>query len=279
MLVLNLVQVKAQLKQIGRGIFNPYQRRAIRQFQSYLSLLPYYNKQHHVKFLIFAQGRTGSTLLVDLLNTHSGIFCDGEIFNRQDVGKVFFPFLWVFNRSRRSFLEQKTCYGFKVKIYQLSKDQNFNEYEVLLKKLYGKGWKFIYLERENVIRHALSNLLAEEYMKKGFQSTEKAKGTKVKVDYNRLEQMANARLNYKKEENKIKQAIPGLEISYEKDLKDNTKHQNTCNRIMAFLGLEATTVKTKEIRKASDDLSENILNYEEVINYFKGTVLEKYFYS
>lgn len=43
--------------------------------------LPYFNKS----FLILSSGRSGSTLLVQLLNNHRSIHCHGELLNREDL--------------------------------------------------------------------------------------------------------------------------------------------------------------------------------------------------
>ncbi len=39
------------------------------------------------KFVIYGQSRSGSTLLVELINTHPDVQCDGELFN-EDAARI-----------------------------------------------------------------------------------------------------------------------------------------------------------------------------------------------
>jgi hypothetical protein len=59
------------------------------------------------KFSIFAQGRTGSALLTDTLDTHSRIRCEGELLRQPRL----FPVLFIENKARASGAEY---FGFHV---------------------------------------------------------------------------------------------------------------------------------------------------------------------
>src|SRR4051812_11468170 len=83
------------------------------QARAYLGLLRRRPQRDQRRFVVFAQGRTGSTLLVDLLRSSPGVHCDEEILDRP----VRLPHLWI--ASRRA-ARPGTGYGFKVKIYQLT---------------------------------------------------------------------------------------------------------------------------------------------------------------
>ena len=81
-----------------------------------------------------AVGRSGSTLLVSLLDSHSQIFCDNEIYHR----KVFAPWKYLRLRSR---MGGKPVYGFKLLTYHLGltlgmEKSQFNDY---LRELHEKG--------------------------------------------------------------------------------------------------------------------------------------------
>jgi len=79
-----------------------------------------------IKFVIFAQGRTGSTLLVELLNQIEEIHCEEEIYNKDFFvfkQKIPFPYIYLLGKSR---LSKSKVFGFKVKIYQLYDHQNLN---------------------------------------------------------------------------------------------------------------------------------------------------------
>ena len=114
------------------------------------------------KFLIFSQGRTGSTLLMDLLSSHPEIHCDGELL----YYRVPFPAQFV---KLKSALTLKKHFGFKVKIYQLVEIQNIKDPREFIMEFYNRGWKIISLKRENLLRHVISFWFAEENKKYHFK--------------------------------------------------------------------------------------------------------------
>ncbi|MBK8551389.1 MAG: hypothetical protein IPL53_10160 [Ignavibacteria bacterium] len=113
------------------------------------------------KFVMYTRGRTGSTVLTDLINCHPDIYCDVEIFNfLYSNNKVKYPLLYINSCSKRAALYRKKVYGFKVKIGQLMNEHKYADYDKLLTKLHQEGWKYIYLKRVNFLRHQLSNIVA-----------------------------------------------------------------------------------------------------------------------
>lgn len=111
------------------------------------------------KFVMYTRGRTGSTLLTELLNCHHEIFCDVEIFNFLYSGSIVkFPGMYINSCSKRASAKGKKVYGFKVKISQLRYEHKYDNYDEILLNLYKKDWKFIHLKRVNFLRHQLSNL-------------------------------------------------------------------------------------------------------------------------
>jgi len=57
-------------------------------------------------------------------------------------------------------LNNKSVYGFHVKIYQLTDDHLMLDPARFLKQLCSSGWIILYLKRNNVLRQAVSNELA-----------------------------------------------------------------------------------------------------------------------
>jgi len=113
------------------------------------------------RFLIYAQPRTGSTWLVDLLNSHPEIECDSELFN--DDYQEMARRLWS-RRLLRKYpipymqVRAKTCpypaYGFKLLHYQTRRSID------LLAKLHQRGWHIISLRRNQLWNQAVSDVLA-----------------------------------------------------------------------------------------------------------------------
>ncbi|WP_353930089.1 hypothetical protein WJM97_17570 [Okeanomitos corallinicola TIOX110] len=229
------------------------------EFNIYLdSLLNSYKADD--KFVIFSQGRTGSTLLCDLLNSHPKLHCDREIL----YDHVFFPNSYINGKSKNS---SKSIYGFKVKIYQLTQVQKIKDPKYFLENLHKNNWKIIYLKRDNLFRHALSNLVAlnknQYHLKVSQELKEKSK---INVDCELLIEIMSKREKFLKEEADVLRNIPHITITYEDDLLRQKQHQNTLNNIFDFLDIDSHLIGTTLLKIVPDNLESIIENYEEVIS-------------
>jgi hypothetical protein len=247
-------------------------RKIIKNNFKYLNLfytdIPY----PETKFVIYTRGRTGSTVLTDLLNCHPDIFCDVEIFNfLYSRDRVFFPGSYINSCSKKAALHKKSVYGFKVKIAQLRIEHKYKNYHRILEDLHKDGWKFIHLIRKNYLRHKISNLLSFESNIYHIRENDETNKIKIKADCDIL--MASIKYGEeieKTEEENLKD-IPSLKLIYERDLLDNSRHQETADRIFSYLGLKTHKVKSQYKRVSPPDLRDTIINYDEVYNYFKNT--------
>ena len=95
-----------------------------------------------VRSVLLSQGRSGSSLLRDLLQSHPDIHFDNEIFARRVAGRLVSPSLYIDSRSR---LFGLPAYGCKVKVYQLTDHRGVSDPEDFLKDLEERGWHFIHL--------------------------------------------------------------------------------------------------------------------------------------
>ncbi|MEO8209040.1 MAG: hypothetical protein ABI840_00650 [bacterium] len=224
------------------------------------------------KFVIYTRGRTGSTVLTELLNCHPDIFCDVEIFNFLYSNSIIrFPHLYINSCSKTATLNRKPVYGFKVKIAQLRHEHEYKDYEKILQRLSNEGWKFLHLKRKNFLRHKLSNLVMAETNISHIQKNDNFKPKKILLDCSVLMEGILSGEEVEKTEEKNLQGIPNIKIYYENDLLDNTKHQETADRIFDYLNLKTHKVKTNLKRISSENLEEMISNYDEVYNFFKDT--------
>jgi len=229
------------------------------------------------KFLIYTRGRTGSTVLTDLLNCHPDIFCDVEIFNFLYSGsKVKFPEMYIRSCSKRASRHGKSVYGFKVKIAQLRYEHEYENYDEILSNLFKDGYKFIYLKRDNYFRHKLSNIISAETKIFHLKNGDKNSVAKVKVDCEQLiEGIEYGEIVNETEAENLRN-IDHITITYEDDIIENSSHQETADKIFRYLGLKTVKVKTDLKRIVPEDLKEVILNYDEVYNFFKDTKYIKY---
>ena len=244
---------------------------------NYLNLLKYKIPFPENKFVIYTRGRTGSTVLSDLLNCHPEIFCDVEIFNfLYSKNIVSYPGLYIRSCSKRAAINKKSTYGFKVKIAQLRYEHKYSSYEKILSDLNSDGWKFVYLKRDNFLRHKLSNIMSAQSQIFHIMNSDSIKTPKIRIDCNSLLEGIKFAEEVERTEKENLRNIPHLVLTYESDIIDNSKHQETADKVFSYLNLKSSTVSTNYKRIIPDNLEDTILNYDEVINFFKDTEYSKY---
>lgn len=239
------------------GLFNEYCSYALSS-----SNIKKYEK--HNKFLIYGQGRTGSTLLVNSLNSHPDIFCEREIF--MDKNLPFDHQVANYKRMMRgkSFIFRPKVYGFKVKIYQLTIQEKIQDPTEFLSYAHSTGWKVLFLYRENLFEHVLSNLVAENLRQYHFSVSEdkrKYKQLKLFIDTTELIDRMQFREGCRQDEERSLADIPHFRVQYE-ELAHST--QSVCSNIFEYLGvcdhLSSTVIQKTNTKKYSELIS----NFNEV---------------
>jgi LPS sulfotransferase NodH len=229
-------------------------------------------------FILFAQGRTGSTLLGSLLNSHPEIVFEDEILNIDAHRRPFlFPYLYALGRKKMS---GASCYGYHVKIYQLSKDHRIDP-KRYMHKARADGWKIIYLKRQNLLRHALSSIRAEStrtyfhYVQK--KADPRNKGA-MHVQPDDLIRRMEERETYLAQENDVLSGLKTYNVTYELDLITPERQQATCQGVFTYLGLDAGDVKVSTYleRINQGSLPDLISNYEEIVSYLYGTRFSRF---
>ena len=218
------------------------------------------------RFTIFGQGRTGSTLLVELLHSNPNICSDGEILNHW----INFPH----NTVKRQLLScNRPVYGFKLLSYHLDVVLCYEHPERMLDWLASEGFKMVYLKRENILLHALSQINARE---RGFHQREGHKGAtgkkpgievKKKDLFWWIERM-ESRDEYEK---RVLVGRDYLPLIYERDLERSEQWFKTIDSICEFLEID-TFAPSSSLRKVTpSSLNELVLNYDELRQWLKGT--------
>ena len=208
------------------------------------------------RFLVFAQGRTGSTLLGNLLSCHPDVHFADEVLH----DTVRFPELWVEGGRRR---HPRAVYGVHVKIYQAREQHGIADVGAWLHRMHDDGWKVVFLHRENVLRHVLSNAIARA--RGSFhERTSDVTVPQVSVQVPVLLQFMEQRLGLAVDERRALTGVPHETVSYEKDLLESSSWQGTADRVFAHLGLQPVPVTTDLRRTSSDDLTRSLVNLDEV---------------
>jgi hypothetical protein len=218
------------------------------------------------KFVLFAQGRTGSTLFGELLASHPDVFFADEILR----AKVAAPSLWVAGQRRR---HGRRVYGFHVKIYQLSDVQGLHDAGRWLGQMHDRGWKILTLRRRNLLRHVLSNMTIE-----ATGTVHDRSGTaghrQLHVDPQHVLHWIGIREQVGRDEQQALGDVPHEAFVYEDDLADSATWQSTADRAFAWLGLSAVPVSANLKRRNPTDLSRLISNYDELAAALRGTPYE-----
>lgn len=232
---------------------------------TYFKALVSPKKDPGTKFIIFGTGRSGSTLLVTLMDSNSHIFCDNEIYHRP----VMFPKRY---RTTRARLANTDVYGFKLLMYHISlklgvKNEDFGPY---LQGLTDEGYKIIHLRRHNIVRQAFSNLYARHRGQFHSNSTVgKKTDNKMVVDLKELEKWIRNIDSQAQWEEQLLNGIPHLALGYEKDLEDRTAHAATLGRVSEFLGTKVEPPAT-ELRKVTPKSLESFIeNHVEVLEFLR----------
>ncbi len=226
-----------------------------------------------IKFVIYGQGRSGSSVLLDLIGSHPDVYCESEIFNEKVAARLLKP--WDYLHARAD-LSPKPAYGCKMKIYQMTDDQGIEDPHRFMLDLHSGGWKVIYLVREDLFRKALSLVVAET---RGQFLDRKSGGTgvdSIAIDPTRLEAAMRERRNADEAELAALEGIPHVRVTYEEDLLNSANHQAVSDRVLEYLGLETAPVETRYVRTSRAQVSDYLSNYGEVHEYLSGTEFASY---
>ncbi len=226
-----------------------------------------------IRFVIYGQGRSGSSVLLDLIGSHPDVYCESEIFNEKVAARLLKP--WDYLHARAD-LSPKPAYGCKMKIYQMTDDQGIESPHQFMLDLHVGGWKVIHLVREDLFRKALSLVVAET---RGQFLDRKSGGTgvdSIAIDPARLEAAMRERRNADEAELAALEGIPHVRVTYEEDLLDAANHQAVSDRVLEYLGLESAPVETRYVKTSRGHVSDYVTNYSDVHEYLTGTEFASY---
>lgn len=234
-------------------------------------LLP---KKKVQKIVIFAQGRTGSSLLENLIANSSDISRNGEILAKLHSPfqrKIISPIKFVEGLSRY----RNRDIIFHVKIYHLLDEQNQNPFR-FFQKLSEYGWKVIYLRRDNKLNHAISNIVAER--RNSFHNfNNDVKLNRFNIDIDELDRWIKYRQKYEAIEKDVMKEIDNyLELSYEDDLEDSENHEETIRKVFNYISLPYSFRQSNYKKVVNKSIKDIALNYDEIADYLKKNQLEKF---
>ena len=222
------------------------------------------------RFVVQSLGRSGSTLLTDLLAAHPQIECDGEILSHRLL--LTTPARLVRDRAR---LFPSKCYGFKMRPRHYQ-EQGIADPAAFLTALHADGWHIVHLERRNLLRIALSWVAHEQtkVVHRTVRDRSAVQRHHLPVDM-LLRQLARVARDVDVEQRALA-GVPHHRMVYEDQLLTTDIRQASVDQLFATFGLPPAPVSTKLVRLTSDRLEEFVLNHDEVRGALRGTEWERF---
>lgn len=215
------------------------------------------------KFVIYGQSRSGSTLLVDLINAHPDVHCDGEVLNA-DAGylksrivlKAIRVYPLPYLQYRRWRFAEKD-YGVKLFSYHPRFGSS------VLSRLQQTGWKFLHVRRRDVVRQALSSIIAGKTGHYHRRKDSEEPSYTVSITTEELDKELAKRDRWASEELEMIRGIDHLDLHYEDDLARAQLWPSAMARVSTYLEITAFDVTTPSLRPTDDrTLGEVIENYD-----------------
>lgn len=233
-----------------------YYRRRREAYAYLLAAIP--QRANCERTLIFGEGRSGSTLLENLLSSTGHFAPQGEVFGEKGR-KILYPERYLRGQSSRWPDKNFLCH---VKIHHLLSRRRPVEPQPFLQGLCDGGWRIIFLQRTDRVRQALSYLVAE--VRGAYHKRDDLPETiAVHVTRERLEALLERAAIGAREEQEALADIDYHEVVYERDLEDASKHQQTIDDVLDFLALPRRPASTSLRKVIAQPLSEVVLNYDE----------------
>lgn len=227
------------------------------------------SKEPQRRFVLFGRGRSGSTLLVRMLDQHSDIECLGEILRC----RVMRPQAYVDHCLGAL---SAPVAGFKLLSYQLREILELPAQpsgNAFLKHLQAQGYRIVYTRRSNLFRHALSNLYAQKRRTyhQDAHSASTAASTQVVISPREMVEWMSGSERLDAYEQAALHGVEHLELIYERDLETPGQQDRTLSRVMAYLGVDAQRTIATLARTTPRDISQFIDNHEELLRELRKT--------
>jgi LPS sulfotransferase NodH len=213
---------------------------------------------HDRNLIVLSAGRSGSSLLVNYLNSNRQIHCHGEVLNsgHEIYGTTEGKTREELIRHVASFFQKRdaTYLGAKFLTHQ------FDELDITVSDVLEvlRRPKVIALYRRSLLETYVSLLIAQET--DTWYSTDVINNVSVILDLAQFHEFAEGqRRRWEDSMREVSRLCSFMCVSYE-DLVSN--RSEATQRIFSFLDLPATAVHSKSVRQNPGDLRSKIANYD-----------------
>lgn len=212
------------------------------------------------RFVIFGQGRSGSTLLESLLDSHPEVTCEDELLRF----RFLMPFARI-ERHARAVPAGHKAFGFHLKPWHVTRIYG-QELPPFISALDEKGYKFIHHQRANWFLQSLSQVKFVSHKVAHAREESQVPQGALSVDPEMLVFLLREKEALAKEEAAVIQQLsqPAIRVVYEHDLQTPEQQQRAASRLFQWLGLPDAQAKTSMRKVSPEDWRLGVQNVEEV---------------
>jgi hypothetical protein len=217
------------------------------------------------RLCILTNGRTGSELLVELLDSHPQMRCESEILRdaQRDARR------FVRGRVHSAWRHGAKAYGFKFVGNQARSLGWRRDLPEFLTSLHEDGFVFVRLGRRNLLRQALSTVRAIQAAE-WHSRTDSTRGATRIDPVQLIYTMRNLEMLHQYVET-VLPTPPAFDLTYEDDLEDEDRRAETLVRLFAAVGLEPAPPASTLRKQTPTSLADAIENLDEVTAALRTT--------
>jgi LPS sulfotransferase NodH len=225
----------------------------------------------YVRFIVYAHARTGSNMLLSMLNSHPLVLARGEVFARVDPGDLHASVERTFDRRLPRAIRAAGC---KVFYYHPLGDRSgalWRELDAVT------NLHVIHLRRRNVLRTVVSREIADrqnDWLQTRAQQAVPAELKRVSMTAEQVRAAVERVQRLEEEAASRFVTAPLIDVYYEDLVADGTEE---FGRITRFLRVPFYAPKTGTFRQNPEPLSGLLDNYEELRSAFEGTPFSGFF--
>jgi LPS sulfotransferase NodH len=225
----------------------------------------------YVRFIVLGHARTGSNMLLSMLNSHPRVLAHGEVFARVTPDALQTTVLRTFDRRVPRTV---TAVGCKVFYYHPLGDTSgalWRELDAVA------ALHVVHLRRRNVLRTVVSRQIAarrDEWLQTRPQAPVPAELKQVSLTPEEVRAAIDRIQDLEREAVERFSATPMLEVAYEELVASPAAE---FRRITEFLEVPAAEPTGRTLRQNPEPLSALLANYDDLAAAFRGTPLAAYF--
>jgi LPS sulfotransferase NodH len=220
-----------------------------------------------VRFAIFFQGRSGSTYLVEALDSHPRIHCEVERLVGLRKSGAEAQLHWIQTLFENGDRNRVDAVGFKTKLDDVLGKQSVAD---LLRRV---GARVILLSRLNVMKMVVSWFNSERLYDATGDWNQYPPASRLdpfEIDLEKFDRRLGLVLHGKARLEAYVQALelPKIHICYENLLMNQ---QRVLERVCEFLDVEPLPLHGRCVKTTSDDLRKVIINFDDLYALYRGT--------